>query len=136
MEAIYAVLAIWLWQTPLEKIGFWGGWLLLAYFGVVVVIDIEYRLILHPVSLVGVVIAVGLGWILNGLPSTLIGGAVGFGVMWLLRRRKKARPVAPVAAIRPNRTMSFWIRAMLVVSFMRLLVGGASAPIAVARARA
>ena len=84
VEAIYAVLAIWLWQTPLEKIGFWGGWLLLAYFGVVVVIDIEYRLILHPVSLVGVVIALGLGWILNGLPSTLIGGAVGFGVMWLL----------------------------------------------------
>ena len=84
VEALFAALAVWLWHTPPATIGFWGGWLLLAYFGVVVVIDMEYHLILHPVSLVGAVIALALGWMLNGLPNTLIGGVVGFGAMWLL----------------------------------------------------
>jgi leader peptidase (prepilin peptidase)/N-methyltransferase len=84
LEIIYILLAIWLWRMPVEKLGFWGGMLLLAYFGVVVVIDIEYRLIMHPVSIVGAALALIMGVYLHGLVDSLLGGLAGFGVMWLL----------------------------------------------------
>jgi leader peptidase (prepilin peptidase)/N-methyltransferase len=60
------------------------GMLVLAYFCIVMVIDIEYRLILHPVSLFGAAIGFVLGIYLHGLPRTLIGGLVGFSIMLLL----------------------------------------------------
>jgi len=55
--------------------------LLLLYFGVVVVIDVEHRLILHPVSLVGALLGLGVGIWAHGMQSTLIGGIAGFGIM-------------------------------------------------------
>jgi leader peptidase (prepilin peptidase) / N-methyltransferase len=99
VEAIAAGLTLWLWNAPPEQLGFVGGLLLLAYFGVVVVIDLKYRLILHPVSLVGVAIGLVIGISLHGIWKTLLGGAVGYGVMyafyalglvfsrWMARRR-------------------------------------------------
>lgn len=63
--------------------------LILTYFGVVAVIDMEHRLILHVVSVVGAVLFLGIGTYINGIPqgslllglrSSLVGGAVGFGV--------------------------------------------------------
>jgi leader peptidase (prepilin peptidase)/N-methyltransferase len=56
----------------------------MLFFVLVVVIDIEHRLILHPVSLVGVAIGGLVGWWMHGLLPTLIGGLVGFGTMYLL----------------------------------------------------
>jgi len=73
-----------MWEMPIEKIGFLGGMILLAYFGVVVVIDIEYRLIMHPVSIVGAVLALIIGTYLHGLGNSLMGGVAGFGSMWIL----------------------------------------------------
>jgi prepilin signal peptidase PulO-like enzyme (type II secretory pathway) len=77
-------VALWLWATPTTRLGFFPGLLLLIYFGVVVVIDIEYRLILHPVSLVGGLLGFIYGVRLHGISMTLLGGAVGFGMMLLL----------------------------------------------------
>jgi leader peptidase (prepilin peptidase)/N-methyltransferase len=77
-------LAVWSWLNPPNAIGFWGGWLVLIYFGVVAVIDIEHRLILHPVSWAGVGVGLLIGVIRNGWWETLLGGAIGFGLMWLL----------------------------------------------------
>lgn len=57
-------------------------WALLVYFGVVVVIDIEYRLILHPVSLAGVLLCGSWGMWRHGVAATLLGGAVGFVLMY------------------------------------------------------
>ena len=73
-----------LWQHPVDRLGFWGGLLLLIYLGVVVVIDIEHRLILHPVSLFGAIAGLGVGTWLHGFWDTLLGGVVGFGVMLAL----------------------------------------------------
>jgi leader peptidase (prepilin peptidase)/N-methyltransferase len=84
VEIVYFLLAIWLWETPINKLGFLGGLLLLGYFGVVVIIDIEYRLIMHPVSIFGATLAFILGTYLHGLVPTLLGGLAGFGAMWLL----------------------------------------------------
>jgi prepilin signal peptidase PulO-like enzyme (type II secretory pathway) len=47
----------------------------------VFVIDLEHRLILHPVSLVGVAIGLFVGIWLHGLLVTILGGLAGFGIM-------------------------------------------------------
>lgn len=74
---------VWLWyQQP--HLGFWVGLVLLVYFGLVVVIDLEHRLILHPVSLAGAVLGLGVGTWLHGWKSTLLGGLAGFGSMLAL----------------------------------------------------
>jgi prepilin signal peptidase PulO-like enzyme (type II secretory pathway) len=66
---------------PLGKLGLWASLLLLLYFGVVAVIDIEYRIIMHPVSLVGAAVTLAIGTWQHGWQATLIGGGFGLGVM-------------------------------------------------------
>ena len=82
----------WLWLLPPTKfadaipipaLAFLAGLFLLTYFGVVFVIDLEHRLILHPVSIFGAVLGLGVGWLLHGLGPTLLGGLGGFGVMFI-----------------------------------------------------
>ena len=62
-----------------------NGWetLWLVYFSLIVVIDLEHRLILHPVSLVGAVLGLVVGIRAHGIWETLLGGAAGFGIMLL-----------------------------------------------------
>lgn len=84
VEALFILIGLWLWDHHPEKLGFWLSFLLLGYFGVVVVIDLEHRLILHPVSLFGAVLALGIGVYLHGFVSSISGGALGFGIMLLL----------------------------------------------------
>lgn len=66
---------------PIENLGRFGAIVWLVYFGLVVVIDLEHRLILHPVSLTGAALALGFGISSHGLLETLVGGAAGFGIM-------------------------------------------------------
>jgi leader peptidase (prepilin peptidase)/N-methyltransferase len=80
--SIAVTLVIALYPSP--RLGFWPGWLLLTYFGVVAVIDIEHRLILHPVSLFGAVLGLVYGVWLHGWLVTLLGGASGFLIMLVL----------------------------------------------------
>lgn len=99
VEFLFIGISLWLWLSPPEEIGTFLGMGLMLYFGVVVVIDIEHRLILHPVSWIGAALTLGIGWYLHGLRATLVGGIVGFGLMlgmyyfgmvftrWLGRRR-------------------------------------------------
>jgi leader peptidase (prepilin peptidase)/N-methyltransferase len=70
-----------LWLYPPAKLGFVVGWLLGAYLTVVAVIDLEHKLVLHPVSLVGAVICAGIGIWRHGVLMTLLGGLAGFGFM-------------------------------------------------------
>ena len=81
VELLSIALVVWMWKSPPQGFGFWMGLLLLIYFGVVVVIDMEYRLILHPVSIAGAIGALGLGIWANGLLLTLLGGVAGYGIM-------------------------------------------------------
>lgn len=84
VEAVFIATSLWLWTSPPEDLGYWAGLTLLLYFGVVVVIDVEHRLILHPVSFAGAILCLGVGIWLHNLPQTLIGGLAGFGFMLLL----------------------------------------------------
>jgi leader peptidase (prepilin peptidase)/N-methyltransferase len=66
--------------------------IVLIYFGIIIVIDLEHRLILHPTSLVGAILGLIVGTfiysskysLLISLGRSLLGGVLGFGIMFLL----------------------------------------------------
>lgn len=109
VDLVYLIVSVLLWRNPPPVLGAWLGLVVLIYFGVVVVIDIEHRLILHPVSLVGAGLGLVTGtWLRanyfashgatggfqifglrskawsEGLGASLLGGVVGFAIMWVL----------------------------------------------------
>ncbi len=75
------ILSITLWLNPPTRMGYWPGLLALTYFAVIVVIDIEHRLILHMVSLAGILVGVVIGTIRYNLTTSIAGGIAGFIVM-------------------------------------------------------
>ncbi len=79
-----ALASAWMWVSPPARLGFWAGVGLLAFFTLIVVIDLEYRLILHPVSWVGAGLGLLIGIWQKGLLITILGGAAGYGIMLAL----------------------------------------------------
>ncbi len=75
------ILAGLMYFFPTPNLGLWGGILWLILFGLVIVIDLEHRLILHPVSLTGAVLGIIFGSVNHGILNTILGGAAGFGIM-------------------------------------------------------
>lgn len=106
-EAFFIVASVFISYSPPNKLGYWLGMVVLAYFGVVVLIDLEYRLIMHPVSLFGVALGLIVGFLHVGWMRTLEGGIAGFVIMWLiymlgvlimkLINRRRGQPVNDVA---------------------------------------
>ncbi len=80
VQAAMLIASIYTWFRP-HAMGYWLGMVLLTYFAVVIVIDLEHRLILHPTSIVGAVLGLGIGTWVNGLGTTLLGGVSGFAIM-------------------------------------------------------
>jgi len=99
VEFVFSAAALWLWNSPSESLGFFVGFVVLSFLGLVAIIDLEHRLILHPVSLVGAALGLVIGIWFNGIRDTLLGGLFGFAIMlalyyfgaflmgWLARRR-------------------------------------------------
>jgi leader peptidase (prepilin peptidase)/N-methyltransferase len=82
--AIAGSIGIYLWST--SPANFWSGFLVSAVFLLIIVIDMEHRLILHIVTFPAAVLFIVLG-LLNpqmSLGRILLGGAVGFGLVLLL----------------------------------------------------
>jgi leader peptidase (prepilin peptidase)/N-methyltransferase len=85
---------VYLWLHPSKALGIPLGMIVLVYFGIITVIDLEHRLILHPTSLAGAVLGLIVGTYIHsrindngifiGLAKSLLGGLFGFGVMFLL----------------------------------------------------
>lgn len=82
------VAAIWIWIFPGQALPFALGVILLIFLAVVLIIDLEHRVVLHPVSIIGAALGLGIGIYLRsgktlafGITSTLLGGATGFGIM-------------------------------------------------------
>ncbi len=84
VEFITIFIALWLWTQPSLILGFWLSLLIVVYFGIVVIIDLEHHLIMHPVSIFGSILGLLIGIYLHGLLVTLIGGLAGFGAMLVL----------------------------------------------------
>ena len=92
-------LSVYVYLIPLS-LGYWAGVVLMIYLGVVFVIDMEHRLILHPTSIAGSLLALGLGTFSRGLTPTLLGGLGGlvimlifyfFGVLFARMRARRMR---------------------------------------------
>lgn len=77
------ILAVLLFYFPPPVLGEWGGILWLVYFALIVVIDLEHRLILHPVSLAGAMLGLYFGIKAHDVVNTLVGACAGFGIMLL-----------------------------------------------------
>jgi leader peptidase (prepilin peptidase)/N-methyltransferase len=107
VEGVFIVSSLLVSTYPPDGLGYYLGMIVLAYFGVVVIIDLEYRLIMHPVSIFGAFLGFIVGIIWVGWIKAFIGGAAGFGIMWLLYMlgiliikiidRARGRPVNDVA---------------------------------------
>jgi prepilin signal peptidase PulO-like enzyme (type II secretory pathway) len=81
VQFLGVVSSIYIWIAPPSKLGYMLGLILTIYFGLVFVIDLEHRLILHPTSLFGSILGLIVGIIKHGLMSTLIGGLSGLAIM-------------------------------------------------------
>ena len=81
VQIIITLLSLYTYINFPAKIGYWGGVALMIYFGVVFVIDVEHRLILHPTSIAGAALALTLGTILHGIGPTLLGALGGLVIM-------------------------------------------------------
>jgi leader peptidase (prepilin peptidase)/N-methyltransferase len=94
VQILAVVSFVYVWMFPSKALGIPLGMIVLVYFGVITVIDLEHRLILHPTSLFGAVLGFLVGTsihsrindngILIGMGLSLLGGLFGFGVMFLL----------------------------------------------------
>ena len=76
--------SLYIWLSPPPALGFWLGWVLLIYLGIVFIIDLEHRLVLHLTSYVGAALTLLIGVQIHGLKTSLLGGAAGFGIMFAL----------------------------------------------------
>lgn len=84
VEILYTILVTWLWFYTPKSVEVWWGYPVLIYFGVVMVMDIEFRVVLHPISIAGAVLGAFVGIYMRGLWVTILGGVIGFVVMFLL----------------------------------------------------
>lgn len=75
------LLLTWIWLRPPSRLGIVLGVLVMLYFLLVAIIDLEYRAILTQTSIFGVALAVIVGFIIRGLPETILGGAAGAGIL-------------------------------------------------------
>jgi prepilin signal peptidase PulO-like enzyme (type II secretory pathway) len=78
---ILPILAGLLFFFPLENLDNYSAIVWLLYFSLVIVIDLQHRLILHPVSITGAVLGLIYGSLNHGFLNTIIGGVAGFGIM-------------------------------------------------------
>lgn len=84
VQALAMTASLYLWIIPPAKLGYPLGFVLILYFGIVLVIDIEHRLILHPTSIFGALLGLLVGTLAHGIVPTLLGGLGGLAIMLLL----------------------------------------------------
>lgn len=66
---------------PFSNFGFWATLPILVFLGVIMVIDIEHRVVLFPTSIFGAILFLVYGIILRGALMTMAGGLAGFFIM-------------------------------------------------------
>ncbi len=84
VNLLLAAINVYIWISPPPRIGFALGSLLLLYFAIVFIIDLEHRLILHPTSVVGAFLGLWAGLLRWGPGPTLTGGLGGFFIIFLV----------------------------------------------------
>ena len=83
---------LYFWLSPPNALGLPLGLIVLTYFGIIIVIDMEHRLILHPTSKFGAVLGVIVGIYIYSpvvgvgyaFIKSVLGGVAGFAIMFIL----------------------------------------------------
>jgi leader peptidase (prepilin peptidase)/N-methyltransferase len=70
--------------VPAGRLEFPWSTLLFLYLLLIVVVDIEHRLILQITSFAGVLLGLGVGIHTHGVQATVVGGIAGYSIMLLL----------------------------------------------------
>jgi leader peptidase (prepilin peptidase) / N-methyltransferase len=89
VQIFIVVTAILVWIFPNQNLPYVLSFPLLVFLTIVLVMDLEHRLILHQISWIGAFLGLVIGTVMHshgttflaGLWNTLLGGAFGFGVM-------------------------------------------------------
>jgi len=128
IQAAMTALSAYIWLNPPAKAGYFLSLLLLAYFGVIFVIDLEHRLILHPTSVFGAALGLVFGSAVHGLRDTLLGGLSGFLIMLtfyfigVLFARFRARRMAALG-MEPDDEEALGFGDVLLIAILGLIVG-------------
>lgn len=129
VQAAAVAMSMYIYLSPPMKIGYWAGLLLLIYFGIVIVVDMEHKLILHPTSIAGSILALTLGLASHGLWDTLWGGLTGllamlgfyyFGVLFARLRTRRMR----AQGLEADDEEALGQGDVILVTILGLLVGG------------
>lgn len=72
------IFSLVVWYLPVANLPFLLSLAILCLFAVIVITDIEYRVVLEQVSIVGYLICAIGGWYLHGFTKTILGGISGF----------------------------------------------------------
>lgn len=83
---------LYFWLFPPIGLGLPSGLIVLTYFGLIIVIDLEHKLILHPTSKAGAVLGLITGTVVfskvgtvpSAILTSILGGVAGFGIMFIL----------------------------------------------------
>jgi prepilin signal peptidase PulO-like enzyme (type II secretory pathway) len=75
---VSVILSILVWLFPPGILPFWGSMILLTVFTVIIITDMEYRVILTQMSITAFIVTAAAGWVQNGWLKTLLGGVSGF----------------------------------------------------------
>lgn len=81
VQLFFVAASMFIWVAAPAKLGYPLGLLLTLYFGLVFVIDLEHRLILHPTSIFGAILGLMVGFFDHGLAPTIVGGLSGLAIM-------------------------------------------------------
>ena len=69
---------------PLDGISYWATLPILVFLGVILVIDIEFRVVLKETSYMGLALFLVYGILMHGISFTFLGGVAGFLIMMAL----------------------------------------------------
>ncbi len=120
--------SLYIWVEPPSKLGYLPGLILSVYFGLVFIIDLEHRLILHPTSIFGSLLGLVVGITAHGLKAALAGGLGGlaimlvfyfFGVLFARYRAGRMRR----AGIEPDDEEALGAGDVILVAILGLMLG-------------
>ena len=82
LPIIFIITYVLLYLFPPEYSGVYLTLIIVTFLYLVFIIDLEQRLILHPVSIFGAILFTIIGLYLNGWEKTVLGGGIGFLLMY------------------------------------------------------
>lgn len=69
---------------PVKGLSYWVVLPVLTFLGLIMVIDLEHRVVLNETSIFGAIFLLIAGTLAHGIWNTLLGGAAGYGAMLIL----------------------------------------------------